>query len=267
MKSILVIPGHNVGRTVGELVTLARKYVSEVLVVDDNSVDKTDEISSACGALTIKLQGPGGEGRGKGLALRTGFTLALRRRAELVITIDGDGENDPTDIPVLLRSLVGESVDAVLGARVETHSSLILGFKPTKIFLKEHFGILVDDPMSGIRAYRSSVIETILPKLRSAGFGIDLEILLQMLLHGFSFTEVSVSARDLVPRDGFKVQQLEASCENLSTYRGSFQQARLDVFDPQAFMKAVSCREPIRITLNNKPMALHFNPNSQLYEP
>jgi hypothetical protein len=208
------------------------------------------------------------EARGKGLALRTGFTLALRRGAELVITIDGDGENDPTDVPVLITTLVGESVDAALGARLETHGSLILGFKPTRIFLEEHFGILVDDPMSGIRAYRASVIETILPKLTSAGFGIDLEIVLQILLHGFSFTEVSVSARDLVPRDGLKVQQLEAFCENLFAYRDRFKQApRLDVFDPQALLKAVSCRDPIRISLKDRPIELRFNPISQLYEP
>ena len=96
---VTIIPVFNEAATIGGLVERAALH-GPVIVVDDGSWDGSDETAAAAGAVILRTGGR----LGKGAALRLGFAGALARTAERVVTLDGDGQHDPDDIPRLLAA-------------------------------------------------------------------------------------------------------------------------------------------------------------------
>ena len=111
---VAVIPGHNEAPRIGAVVEAARVHLP-VIVVDDGSSDGTAEVARAAGAAAIE-QVPN---QGKGAALRTGFRRALEDDGiEAILTLDGDGQHDPAEIPAFLAALALEPrPDLVIGRR------------------------------------------------------------------------------------------------------------------------------------------------------
>lgn len=94
-----VIPCFNESAAVSTLVRAVRRHLPSVIVVDDGSTDDTMILARAAGALVLNH----GRNRGKGAALKTGLSHALRRGCEWAVTLDGDGQHAPEDLPALLR--------------------------------------------------------------------------------------------------------------------------------------------------------------------
>src|SRR5437762_2142979 len=92
-----LVPAHNEGPRIAAVVRRAARFLP-VVVVDDGSTDDTAERATEAGATVIR-QVPN---QGKGAALRTGFRAALELGSEAVITLDGDGQHDPGEIPAFL---------------------------------------------------------------------------------------------------------------------------------------------------------------------
>ena len=110
---VALIPGHNEGPRIGPVVREAAAHLP-VIVVDDGSTDDTAERAREAGA-TVVEQRPN---QGKGAALRTGFRQALLSGADAVLTLDGDGQHDPTEIPLFLAVWASEpKPDLVIGRR------------------------------------------------------------------------------------------------------------------------------------------------------
>ncbi len=116
----------------------------EVLVVDDGSTDGTDRAAADAGARVLRLPANGG----KGSAVRRGLSEA---RGEVIVLIDGDGQDDPTEIPRLLEAL-RPGVDLVVGSR------FIGRFEPGAITPVNHLGnrflTVGDQPAVLDRAHR-----------------------------------------------------------------------------------------------------------------
>ncbi len=102
------------------MVSIARKYLP-VLVVDDGSTDDTAACAQAAGAEVIR-QTPN---QGKGTALLTGFRHILQRGFPAVITLDGDGQHDPAEIPAFLAAWQEQPVGLMIGRRDFTQMPLI----------------------------------------------------------------------------------------------------------------------------------------------
>jgi glycosyltransferase involved in cell wall biosynthesis len=116
-RVIALVPAHNEAARIGAVVEGARRHLP-VLVVDDGSTDDTAAIAEAAGARVIR-QAPN---QGKGAALRAGFAAALEEGARAVITLDGDGQHDPAEIPSFLgayarRALAGTPSELIVGRR------------------------------------------------------------------------------------------------------------------------------------------------------
>jgi glycosyltransferase involved in cell wall biosynthesis len=115
-----VIPCFNEGATVAGLVGAALQHLPLVVVVDDGSTDKTSEAAQAAGARLVRHD----TNRGKGAALRTGLALAVKQGFEWAITLDGDGQHAPEDIPAFLRCAGQTGALLVIGNRMHNAQAI-----------------------------------------------------------------------------------------------------------------------------------------------
>lgn len=168
VTTIAAIPAYNEGATISDVVTGARQYVDEVIVVDDGSKDDTVEQARRSGATVVEHE----TNRGYGAALQTVFATAARRNAEQLVTLDGDEQHDPNDIPKLLREHRESGANVVIGSRfdddVELHVPAYrrLGLMLINILTNLSFGIVrpgswVSDTQSGYRVFDKQAIRSL----------------------------------------------------------------------------------------------------------
>jgi len=193
----VVIPVFNEEVTVGNVVTRTKKALEkmgvtyEVLVVDDGSDDSSAEIAEERKATVLRTVH-----QGKGFALRSGFRHA---KGELVITLDADGSHKPEEIPLVLRYLMENRADFVVGSRFsnsEDNKTKIPKINRTgnKLFnnLTGYLtGVKITDSQSGFRAIRASLIKRM--KLRSRGYEVESEMLVKALKMDARVTETPIS--------------------------------------------------------------------------
>jgi glycosyltransferase involved in cell wall biosynthesis len=118
MKLVVTIPALNEERTIAQVIDGIPRNIPgvseiEVIVINDGSTDKTAEVAEEAGAMVIHMTGR----PGLGAIFRTGLEHAMRRGADLIVNIDGDGQFNPADIPKLVRPLVKEQADFVTCSR------------------------------------------------------------------------------------------------------------------------------------------------------
>src|SRR5438067_307422 len=118
MKLVVTIPALNEEKTIAQVVHgVPRKIPGidevEVIVVNDGSTDRTADEASNAGALVVNLHNRPGLGKVFG----TGFERAMRRGADIIVNIDGDGQFDPADIAKLVQPILDEEADFVTCSR------------------------------------------------------------------------------------------------------------------------------------------------------
>ena len=165
MHVIVVIPAFNESRTITEVILGCKKYANEVIVVNDGSNDDTALYAHQAGAAVFTHM----VNRGYGAALQTGIQAALMRGAELIVTIDADGQHMPEEITKIIEPLKKGEADMVIGDRFGAQSKregmsflrkilITAGNILTWIF----YGIWLSDTQSGFRAYsRNALIKLI----------------------------------------------------------------------------------------------------------
>lgn len=112
-STLALIPAYNEAAHIGTVISAVRRHGLPVLVVDDGSLDQTGQIAAAAGATVLRQP----SNAGKGLALRAGFRWALDHGFQEILTLDGDGQHDPAEIPCLLKAFEEEGHDLIIGAR------------------------------------------------------------------------------------------------------------------------------------------------------
>lgn len=192
MKLVCVSPAFNEERTVASVVEKALKYVDEVIVVDDGSTDNTRKKALEAGAIVISHP----RNLGKGAALKTGFKAALERGADIIISIDADGQHDPDEIPRLLSAMERGNFDIVIGSRFlgdisNMPTPRIFSNTITSRFLRLFFKIPVTDSQSGFRAFKRKVIESV--SFSDPRFAAETEILINAKQKGFRIGEVKIT--------------------------------------------------------------------------
>lgn len=172
----VLIPCLNEERAIGDLLRSVLAHCAEVIVVDDGSDDRTPEI---VGAMPVTLlRHP--RRRGKGEALRSGFREALARGYDAVLTMDGDGQHSPDDIPRILDAALRYPQHVVIGARLLNRAQQPGGRHAANDFadwgISWGCGRAVADTQSGQRWYPRAAVELV--ELRSQDFVFEAAILI-----------------------------------------------------------------------------------------
>ncbi|RLI08586.1 glycosyltransferase family 2 protein [Candidatus Bathyarchaeota archaeon] len=174
-KVCVVIPAFNEEDSIYEVVKKALGVGPgiKVIVVDDGSTDMTAELAEKAGAQVIRHS----RNVGQWEALRTGFREALRQGFSIVISMDGDGQHDPKDIPSLVEPIASRSADLVIGSRMMGGRTYMLpyryaGIRFFSLVLSFLTGSRLTDVLSGFRAYRSGLLKAMLGRLRERQYGV-----------------------------------------------------------------------------------------------
>jgi glycosyltransferase involved in cell wall biosynthesis len=197
MNVWIVIPVYNEASTVGEVVQAAQRR-GPVLVVDDGSSDESSAVAAAAGAEVIRHP----RRLGKGQALRTAFTAARRRDATHVVTLDGDGQHAPRDVPVLLAAARQAPEAIVVGSRVgldgeapQVPAERLNAIRVAGFFVNWASGLSLRDTQSGFRVYPLSALDGL--TLRRGGFVLETEVLVKAAARGLPVLEVPIT---VIPR-------------------------------------------------------------------
>jgi glycosyltransferase involved in cell wall biosynthesis len=193
MKVLVGIPAFNEEASIAKVVIRAGKHADEVLVVDDGSRDDTGIIAERLGASVVKHE----KNLGKGAALRDCFEYAKRLGADVLVTMDGDGQHDPASIPALVDALVSKGIDVAIGSRITKPAEMPrlrwLGVRT----LDHAAGVKVDgqfaDSQSGFRAYSRRAIESLSPA--EFGMSVDSELIKKAEGAGLRIDLVPVTVR------------------------------------------------------------------------
>lgn len=207
MHKIAVIPTYNEEKTVGKVVKETKKFVDKVIVVDDGSKDNSYIEAKKNGAEVLKHV----INMGLGFTLKTGCEKAIEE-ADLIITIDGDGQHDPREIPRLIEVLKDYNLDIVFGYRpLSKNMPFIKKFGNWWIynFSKLFFGIDVKDTQSGFRVFTRKAYEKI--KWNSNRYAVSSEIVMRAGKNKLKYKEIPIKTiysdkfKGTTIVDGFKI--------------------------------------------------------------
>lgn len=191
MLKLVCIPAFDEEKTIANVVKASMKYADKVIVCDDASIDKTFDVAKKAGAIVIKHE----KNIGKGGALKTLFEYSKKLNADIIITIDGDGQSLPEEIPKLVKPILEKKFDVVIGYRFDNAREMPIyrkfGNKALDKITNIATGASFRDTQSGFRAYSKKAIKEI--KFNSNGFGADVEILVDAAKRGLRITEEKVS--------------------------------------------------------------------------
>ena len=192
---LAVIPCYNEEATIGSIVLKAKRHVNEVLVVDDGSIDDTCKIAREAGATVISHK----YNKGKSIAIKTGFRYALEKDYDYVITIDGDGQHNPSEIPVVLRTVVNNGHDISIGFRSGSSTEMPMWRRVGKRVLDyaTSFGNggFVTDSQCGFRAFNKKAVKAITPNLNGGAFNVESEQLIKAHELGLGVVNTNVSCK------------------------------------------------------------------------
>jgi len=182
-----VVPCYNVAPFCGEVVREAARYADHVIAIDDGSTDETGEVLrtiAAESARRIRLLSFVSN-RGKGVALLEGFRYALAELAfDVLITLDGDRQHRPADIPRLVRAWREERAALVIGERRHFEAMPLrsrLGNTITSTLLRKIHPASPCDTQSGLRALSRSFVTEVVGVVEGGRYETELGILLLAL--------------------------------------------------------------------------------------
>lgn len=207
-KVIAVIPAYNESKYISAVVRETLKYVDEVIVVDDASTDNTSQLAKSAGAIVIRHV----VNLGLGGALLTGCEAALLHNADIIVTLDGDGQHDPKEIQKIISPILKNEAEAVFGERPFNNQMPLtkkLGNRFFSIYAKSIFGIKIRDTQTGFRAFTSSAFEKI--RWNSSDYSVASEILINAERANLHYIPIKISTiyreknKGTTPLDGLKI--------------------------------------------------------------
>jgi glycosyltransferase involved in cell wall biosynthesis len=192
MRIVAAIPAYNEEDFIEAVVSKASRYVDEVIVVDDGSTDNTFLVAQRAGATVVRHE----LNRGVGQATRTCFELARRKDIDVLVTIDGDGQHNPDEIPQLLAPVIENGADLVIGSRFLDGRCIFpryrkFGISIITFLLNLSSRSKISDSQSCYRAYSKRALNLL--TVEEKGFPFSIELLVKARRKGLNIREVPIS--------------------------------------------------------------------------
>jgi glycosyltransferase involved in cell wall biosynthesis len=194
-KICILIPAFNAQETLGSVLRKMEPLHLDTLVINDGSSDETKKVvlENGVGLLEHPFN------LGKGAALRTGFQYILQRGYQIVITLDADGQHDPSEIPSLLKIFQTVQPDILIASRAAEFGKMTflrrfwnrLGVKAVARLCHSD----ITDSQSGFRLIRADVLKKI--DLVTSRFETELELLIKACKKGFSVLSVPINTQQI----------------------------------------------------------------------
>ena len=190
--NIVCIPAYNEEVKINDVVKKALLYVDKVVVCDDGSSDNTATVAKKAGAVVVSHK----TNQGYGTAISTLFDYCRKNNVEIMVTLDGDGQHNPDQIPDLISVIIKHNVDVVIGSRSLKDDKNLPSYRKTGIkiitsTINSATNLKVTDSQSGFRAYSKTAIDVIRPT--ESGMSVSTEILLKISNNGLSMAEVPIT--------------------------------------------------------------------------
>ena len=178
---LALIPANNEAVHISSVVRRASQHLP-VLVVDDGSIDQTADLAAQAGA-EVFSQSPN---QGKGKALMAGFRLAMEKGYDGIITLDGDGQHDPDEIPLFIDAFQARQPDLIIGKRDFSKMPLVRRFSNTvgRDMLSWALGQSIPDNQSGYRLISRRLAQDTLA-YQESGFEFEVEMVIRCIHLGY----------------------------------------------------------------------------------
>lgn len=191
----IVIPAYNEAVTLRDLAVRVLKISDCVIVVDDGSTDDTAKVVQDLPVVLLR----NGENQGKAASLWRGMQRALQLGAEAVVTLDGDGQHAPEDIPRLIEAGRGHPRHIIIGARLKDASVIprirYIANRIANFWISWACGQRVVDSQSGFRLYPATLLGVLsLRHDKRRGFVFESEVLIEAARLGYASLPVEIPA-------------------------------------------------------------------------
>ena len=189
----ILLPAYNEEVAIASMILLSSKYANEVIVIDDGSTDRTKEVSELAGATVLSHK----INKGKGVALKTGFEYA--KNFDIIVTIDADGQHNPSEIPLLIKPIEDGVADLVNWSRyinnqdTSTPKYRRIGQTVLDTATNVASGVKLTDSQSGFRAFSSKCFNCF--NFNPEGFGIESDMLIEASNNNLIIKEVPITVR------------------------------------------------------------------------
>ena len=189
---IVCIPAYNEELKINDVVKKSLPYADKVIVCDDGSTDNTAALAKKAGAIVISHE----KNQGYGATISTLFDYCRKNNAEIMVTLDGDGQHNPDQIPDLINVILKHKVDVVIGSRSLKDDKNLPSYRKAGIkiitsTINSATNLKVSDSQSGFRAYSKEAIDLIHPT--ESGMSVSTEILVKISNNGLSMAEVPIT--------------------------------------------------------------------------
>ena len=204
----IIIPAYNEAKTIGRVLSLIQQlkldFDWEVIVVDDGSIDLTEEVvkNSGCPVIYSRHEA----NLGKGSAIRTGIEKA---KGDFILIQDADCEYSPGDYPKLLGPLLSKDAEVVYGSRIlkkdngRSSYSFYWGGRLLSWWANLLYGSRITDEATCYKVFKSSLLKSL--KLDCRGFEFCPEVTAKLLKRGIKITEVPISYSPRTVAEGKKI--------------------------------------------------------------
>lgn len=187
----VVMPALNEEESIGTVLKKTQKYAGKIIVVNDGSTDRTASIAKSLGAIVITHK----KNMGLGASLRDGFKKALEIKADIIFSIDADGQHVPEDIPKFLPK-IQEGYGFILGERDLHKYPFVKKFGNFFLNLATNLisGTILRDTESGFRCFSYDALKKMYPYMKADGYEIAFEIVFAVGLYNVRYANVPVQS-------------------------------------------------------------------------
>ena len=173
MRTLAAIPCFDEEIAIGSVVLRARSHVDEVLVIDDGCTDSTVKVARDAGATVISH----GTRKGKGQGIKNALKYAVEHNYDCLVFMDGDGQHNPGEIPLLIEPILADTADLVIGFRTFDQMPFYRRFGRAVLDIASSTGSSITDSQCGFRALNRKTMESMHGALRNDDFSTESEML------------------------------------------------------------------------------------------